>query len=106
MSRLTCRRPLLFYPSPRRLERDFVGVWSAFMSHYRVSYFKNLLSSDGHQFKCLQQWLDLPNVEDAEEAAETAARQFENLHGIHSLRWFADAIQVERVEDQFTKQQS
>ena len=25
------------------------------MSHYRVNYYKNLLSSDGHQFKCLQQ---------------------------------------------------
>jgi len=76
------------------------------MSHYRVSYFKNLLSSDGHQFQCLQQQFDLPSAENAEEAAETAARQFENSHGIHSLKWFADAILVERVEDPFTKQQS
>jgi hypothetical protein len=62
------------------------------MSHYRVSYFKNLLSSDGHQFKCLQQQFDFPNVENAEEATQTAARQFESLHGIHSLKVFADAI--------------
>jgi len=38
------------------------------MSHYRVYYYKNLLSSDGHQFKCLQQQIDLPNVESAEKA--------------------------------------
>ena len=66
------------------------------MSHYRVKYYKNLLSSDGHQFKCLQQQIDLPNVESAEKAEETAARQFESLHGLHSLRWFADVIEVEQ----------
>src|SRR5262245_11605404 len=60
------------------------------MTHYRVSYYKNLLISDGHQFKCLQQQFDLPNVESAEKVEEIAARQFESLHGLHSLRWFAD----------------
>jgi hypothetical protein len=42
------------------------------MTHYRVSYYKNLLSSDGHQFKCLQKQFDLPNVETAEKAQEIA----------------------------------
>jgi hypothetical protein len=64
------------------------------MSHYRVNYYKNLLSSDGHQFKCLQQQIDLPNVESAGKAEEIAARQFESLHGLHSLRWFAPVIEV------------
>jgi hypothetical protein len=67
------------------------------MSDYRVKYYKNLLSSDGHQFKCLQQQIDVPNVESAEKAEETAARQFESLRGLHSLKWFADVIEVERV---------
>jgi len=67
------------------------------MSHYRVYYYKNLLSSDGHQFKCLQQQIDLPTVESLEKAKEIAAHQFESLHGLHSLRWFADVIEVERV---------
>ena len=70
------------------------------MTHYRVSYYKNLLSSDGHQFKCLQKQFDLPNVESAEKAEEIASRQFESLHGLHSLRWFADVIEVERVNQQ------
>ena len=70
------------------------------MTHYRVSYYKNLLSSDGHQFKCLQKQFDLPNVESAEKAQEIAARQSESLLGLHSLRWFADVIEVERVNHQ------
>jgi hypothetical protein len=70
------------------------------MTHYRVSYYKNLLSSDGHQFKCLQKLFDFPNVESAEKAEEIAAREFESLHGLHSLRWFADVIEVERVNHQ------
>jgi hypothetical protein len=70
------------------------------MTHYRVSYYKNLLSSDGHQFKCLQKQFDLPDVESAEEAEAIAARQFESLHGLRSLRWFADVIEVERVNHQ------
>jgi hypothetical protein len=78
-----------------------LGVWTlCAMTHYRVSYYKNLLSSDGHQFKCLQKQFDLPNVESAEKAQEIAAHQFESLHGLHSLRWFADVIEVERVNHQ------
>jgi hypothetical protein len=76
------------------------------MSHYRVSYFKNLLSSDGHQFKCLQQQFDLFNVANVEEAAQTAARQFENLHGLHSLKIFADVIEIETVENERARRQS
>jgi hypothetical protein len=69
------------------------------VTHYRVSYCKNLLSSDGHQFKCLQKQFDLPNVESAEKTQEIAARQFESLHGLH-MRWFADVIEVECVNHQ------
>jgi hypothetical protein len=70
------------------------------MTRYPVSYYKNLLSSDGHQFKCLQKQFDLPDVESAEEAEAIAARQFESLHGLRSLGWFADVIEVERVNHQ------
>jgi hypothetical protein len=45
----------------------------------------------------LQKQFDLPDVESAEEAEAIAARQFESLHGLHSLSWFADVIEVERV---------
>ena len=58
------------------------------------------------KFKCLQQQFDLFNVANAEEVAQTAARQFENLHGLHSLKIFADAIEIETVENERARQQS
>jgi hypothetical protein len=51
------------------------------MSAYHVSFFKNLVSSDGHPFKCLQQRIDVSDAESAGEAAESASRAFEALYG-------------------------
>jgi hypothetical protein len=50
------------------------------MSAYQVSFFKNLLSSDGHPFKCLQRRIDIGDAETAAQAAESASRAFEALH--------------------------
>ena len=47
------------------------------MSAYHVSFFKNLVSSDGHPFKCLQQRIDVSDAESAAEATESASRAFE-----------------------------
>jgi hypothetical protein len=68
------------------------------MSGYRVSFFKNLLSSDGHPFKCLQQQLDIPDVESADKAVDSAARQFETLHGLRNWKMLADSIEVDATE--------
>jgi hypothetical protein len=68
------------------------------MSCYRVSFFKNLLSSNGHQFKCLQQRIDVPDSVDAAQAAQAAARQFEKLHGVRNWKLFADSMEVEAAE--------
>ena len=51
------------------------------MSAYHVSFFKNLVSSDGHPFKCLQQRIDISDAESAAEATESASRAFETLYG-------------------------
>ena len=40
------------------------------MSTYHVSFFKNLLSSDGHPFKCLQRRIDVSDAESDAQAAE------------------------------------
>ena len=62
------------------------------MSTYHVSFFKCLLSSDGHPFKCLQQRIDISDAESAEHA-ENASRAFETLYGFPwKLR--ADSIEV------------
>ncbi len=73
------------------------------MSHYRVSYFKNLLSSDGHPFKCLQRCFDIPDSKTAEQAAEIATQQFARLHGSQTGRTFADSVEVEIVEEALTQ---
>ena len=40
------------------------------MSTYHVSFFKYLLSSDGHPFKCLQRRIDVNDAESAAQATE------------------------------------
>ena len=63
------------------------------MSGYRVSFFKTLLSSDGHGFRCLQQ-IDVQNSDSAEHAAESASRKFEALHELADWKLRADSIEV------------
>jgi hypothetical protein len=63
------------------------------MFTYHVSFFKNLLSSDGHPFKCLQQRIDITDAESAAQAAESASRAFEALYGC-PWKLHADSIEV------------
>jgi len=64
-------------------------VKEAVMSTYHVSFFKNLLSSDGHPFKCLQRRIDVTEAESPAQAAQSASRAFEALYGcpwkLHAL---------------------
>ena len=69
------------------------------MSGYRVNFFKYLLSSDGHQFRCLQEQVDIPNVDSSNRAEECAVRQFEKLHGIRDWKLLADSIEVETADN-------
>jgi hypothetical protein len=63
------------------------------MSAYRVSFFKTLLSSDGHPFKCLQHRIDIPDAESSAQAVEGACKAFEALYGA-PWKVHADAIDV------------
>jgi hypothetical protein len=66
------------------------------MSAYHVSFFKNLVSSDGHPFKCLQQRIDISDAESAAEATESASRAFETLYGC-PWNLHADSIEVRLI---------
>jgi hypothetical protein len=44
------------------------------MSCYRVTFFKNLLSSDGHPFKCIQRAIDIRHARNAEGGGSQADR--------------------------------
>ena len=70
------------------------------MSTYHVSFFKNLLSSDGHPFKCLQRRIDVSDVESATQATESASRAFEALYGC-PWRLHADSIEVMVADPQY-----
>ncbi len=63
------------------------------MPKYCVGFFKNLLSSDGHQFKCLQDQIEV-EAESSTEATESASRTFEALHGLLDWKMFADTVEL------------
>ena len=68
------------------------------MARYRVSFFKNLLSCDGHQFKSLQQQVDVTNSEGVACAMESASRQFGKCHGLQHWQQMADPIEIETAD--------
>jgi hypothetical protein len=68
------------------------------MSAYHVSFFKNLLSSDGHPFKCLQRRIDVSDAESTAQAAESASRA-EALYGC-PWKLHADSIEVIAADPQ------
>ena len=61
---------------------------------YRVSFFKNLLSSDGHSFKCLQQSIVIRRARSASRAVEAAKRRFERLCHMADWRLYADGVEL------------
>ncbi|SDS53365.1 hypothetical protein [Bradyrhizobium canariense] len=60
------------------------------MNNYRVSFYKDLLNSDGHNSKCLQQQIDVQS--DGPSDALVLAEQ-----RIDSARLNADRIEVVRL---------
>jgi hypothetical protein len=64
------------------------------MPKYRVAFFKSLLSSDGHPFKCLQEQIVLSDMETSTQAAECASKLFAAHHGSLEWRFYADEVQV------------
>ncbi len=63
------------------------------MCRYFVCFFKNLLSSDGHPFRCLQGQIEV-DAQTAEQALESGARRFAALRGVSDWTLGADAIEV------------
>ena len=62
---------------------------------YRVSFFKNLLSTDGDQFRCLQQSIVIRRARSVERAVEAAKRRFERLCHVVDWRLHADGVELE-----------
>jgi len=64
------------------------------MNEYRVIFFNTLLNSYGMRFKCLQRAIAV-TAEDAEQAAETAKREFERLERVPNWKCHAQSVEVE-----------
>jgi hypothetical protein len=65
------------------------------VTSFRVRFFKNLLSSDGHQFKCLQQTIDVRLARSVDRAVKAAERRFARGHRAPDWNLHADLLEVE-----------
>jgi DNA-binding response OmpR family regulator len=67
------------------------------VSRYRVSFFKTLISSDGHCFRCLQQSIEIRRARNPDRAIEAAERRYERIHRVPDWRLFADALELQEL---------
>jgi hypothetical protein len=65
------------------------------MPSYRISFFKNMLSSDGHPFKCVQEVIEIRHARNADHAVQAAERRYQDLRGIHDWKLHADYLELE-----------
>jgi hypothetical protein len=65
------------------------------MTRYRVSFLKDLLSSDGHPFKCVQQVIEIRRAKSADRAVQAAGLRYERLHRVRDWMLHADCVELE-----------
>jgi hypothetical protein len=65
------------------------------MSCYRVTFFKNLLSSDGHPFRCIQRVIDIRQAKSADRAVEAAELRYGRIHCVQDRTLYADCLELE-----------
>jgi hypothetical protein len=67
------------------------------MLHYDVSFFKELVNSDGHAFKCVQRKIAV-DASSPGEAFNAAKRQFEQHYRIGDWRLYADTVEINECD--------
>ena len=65
------------------------------MVQCRVSFFKDLVSSDGHPSSCLQQSIEISGAENVTSAVEEAKRHYEQLRRVPIWSLCADRLELE-----------
>lgn len=68
------------------------------MTSYRVTFFKNLVNSNGHQFKCPQGTIEIRRARDLGRAFQAAERRYERAKNICNWTLYADVAELETVE--------
>jgi hypothetical protein len=64
------------------------------MTSYTVSFFKDLQSSDGHAFKCVQQVIEIHRAKSPDRAVRAAERRYERLHRVPNWKLYADTLEL------------
>jgi hypothetical protein len=67
------------------------------MPTYQISFFKELVNSDGHRFRCLQGSLEIRDASSSTQATAQAERQFELLHDICRWSLHADSVDISEI---------
>ena len=65
------------------------------MTIYTVNFFKNLLSSNGHRFKCLQRAIEIRQARNVDRAVQAAERRYARFHRVRDWKLYADDLEVE-----------
>jgi hypothetical protein len=73
-----------------RLERS--------MTSYHVTFFKNLVNSNGHQFKCSQGSIDIRRARSDQRALQAAQLRFQRAKTISNWTLYADVVELDVLE--------
>jgi hypothetical protein len=65
------------------------------MTSYRVTFFKNLVNSTGHQFKCPQGTIEIRRARNYHRAFQAAERRYERAKKIANWTLYADFAELE-----------
>jgi hypothetical protein len=65
------------------------------MTCYRVTFFTDLLSSDGHKFKCPQATIEVRHAKSPDRAVRAAEYRFARLQHLRDWKLHADYFEVE-----------
>lgn len=65
------------------------------MASYKINFFKTVLSSDGHPFKCIQGAIEVHHARNIDRAVAVAERRFEQLRHIPDWKTHADFLEVD-----------
>jgi hypothetical protein len=76
------------------------------MTLYRVTFFKNLLSSDGHQFKCPQDIIEIRRARTKGRAIRAAQLRYERGKNVRNWNVCADLFEVEAGDPALNRQSS
>lgn len=68
------------------------------MTSFRVTFFKNLVNSNGHEFKCPQGTVEIRRARSTDRAFQAAERRFERAKNINDWTLYADVAEMQSTE--------